>query len=97
MTTLESFSSFVPPRWHSTISQLLASCGAVGIGAYAIHRISTVIVLIKRRSFANVMISISILALLLMSLLDCHFFNVGPTLFYSIMLAVLEFGKEEKL
>ena len=29
-----------------------------------------------------------------MSLLDCHFFNVGPVLFYSIALAVMEFGQE---
>ena len=30
------------------------------------------------------------LALLLMSLLDCHFFNIGPTLVYSIGLAFAE-------
>ena len=95
--TLDSFSSFFPPRWHSTIIQLLASCGIVGIGAYAIHRISTVIVIAKRRCAANVTMGLSILALLLTSLLDCHFFNIGPVLFYSTVLAVMEFGIEEKL
>lgn len=93
--TLDSFSAFFPPRWHSTIVQLLASCGIVGLIAYVIHRLSTVIVLIKRKSAFNVTIGISILALVLTSLLDCHFFNIGPTLFYSIMLAVMEFGREE--
>ena len=97
VATLDSFSDFFPPRWHNTIIQLMASCGIVGLLAYAIHRLSTVIVLLKRRSAANVTIGISILALLLMSLLDCHFFNIGPTLFYSIMLAVMEFGIEEKM
>jgi len=33
---------------------------------------------------------LSILALLLTSLLDCHFFNIGPTMFYSILLAFAE-------
>ncbi len=93
--TLDSFSAFFPPRWHNTVIQLLASCGIVGLGAYLIHRLSTVVLFIKKRNSANIAIGISILALLLTSLLDCHFFNVGPTLFYSIMLAVMEFGKEE--
>ena len=92
--TLDSFSSFFPPRWHNTIIQLLVSCGAVGLGAYAIHRISTVFVLVKRKNYVNVTLGLSILALVLMSLLDCHFFNIGPTLFYSMMLAVAEFGQE---
>ena len=92
--TLDSFSSFFPPRWHNTIIQILASCGLVGICAYAIHRLSTVIVLVKRRSLVNFTFGMSMLALLLMSLLDCHFFNIGPVLFYSPMLAVMEFGKD---
>lgn len=92
--TLESFSSFFPPRWHNTIIQILVSCGFVGLVAYIVHRISTVVVFLRRKNQANVYIGISILSLLLMSLLDSHFFNVGPTLFYSMMLAVMEFGEE---
>ena len=94
IATLDSFSSFFPPRWHNTIIQMLASCGVVGICAYAIHRVSTVVVFVKRKNDVNVIIGISILALLLMSLLDCHFFNIGPTLFYSMALAVIEFADE---
>ena len=48
----------------------------------------------ERKNDVNVVIGISILSLLLMSLLDCHFFNIGPTLFYSMALAVMEFGNE---
>lgn len=94
VATLESFSSFFPPRWHNTIIQILVSCGFVGLVAYIVHRISTVVVFLRRKNQANVYIGISILSLLLMSLLDSHFFNVGPTLFYSMMLAVMEFGEE---
>ena len=95
VATLESFSSFFPPRWHNTIIQILVSCGFVGLFAYLVHRISTVAVFVKRKNQVNIFIGISILSLLIMSLLDCHFFNVGPTLFYSMMLAVMEFGEEE--
>jgi len=94
VATLESFTSFFPPRWHNTIIQILVSCGFVGLFAYLMHRISTVVLFIKRKNQVNVFIGISILSLLLMSLLDSHFFNIGPTLFYSIMLAVMEFGEE---
>ena len=92
---IDAFSSFFPPRWHNTVVQILASCGIVGMLAYLFHRISTVVLFIKKRSRATTFIGISILALLLMSLVDCHFFNVGPVLFYSTVLAVMECAKKE--
>ncbi len=93
---VDKFSSFFPPRWHNTIVQLLATCGIVGLLAYAYHRYETVKLFIKKRTVTNVYIGIAILSLLVMSLLDCHFFNVGPVLFYSMALAVMEFGKENE-
>lgn len=92
---VEAFSSFFPPRWHNTVVQMLASCGAVGMLAYSYHRIDTIRLYIKKRNDTNTFIAISIVALLGMSLLDCHFFNVGPVFFYSMALAVMEFGKEK--
>ena len=89
-SNLDSFSSFFPPRWHSTLVQILASCGAVGIAAYAIHRVKTIHLFWKRRSRENTFIGISLAVLLLAGLLDCHFFNVGPVLFYSTALAFVE-------
>ena len=87
---LESFSSFFPPRWHSTIVQLAASCGAVGLLAYGFHRIKTLGLFWKQRSRENTFIGISLAVMLLAGLLDCHFFNVGPVLFYSVALAFVE-------
>ena len=95
-STVESFSNFFPPRLHNTIIQILSTCGIVGILAYAYHRWQTVYLLLKKPSIENVYIGIYMLSLLGMSLLDCHFFNVGPTLFYSIALAVTEFAQGEK-
>jgi len=89
-STLEAFTSFFPPRWHNTLVQLGASCGTVGLLAYGYHRYQTVKLFVKRRSRETIYIAISIAALLGMSLLDCHIFNVGPTLFYSMLLAFAE-------
>ena len=94
-SNVEAFSAFFPPRWHNTVVQMLASCGTVGIIAYGIHRIDTIRLYLRRRNDTNTYIAISILALLGMSLLDCHFFNVGPVFFYSMALAVMEHAEED--
>ena len=94
---LAQFNSFFPPRWHNTVIQLLASCGIVGMLAYGYHRFDTIRLYIKKRSLTNTYVAFCIITLLLMSLLDCHFFNVGPVLFYSIALAVMEFGQEKAI
>ena len=92
---LEVFSNFFPPRYHNTIIQILASAGIVGIVAYIVHRISTVALFISNRdSKWKIFMGISVLALLGTSMLDCHFFNIGPTLFYSMLIAVVEFADD---
>lgn len=94
---LDSFTSFFPPRWHNTIIQMLASCGIVGMIAYAYHRIDTIRMHFKKRTHITAYALLFIITLCFMSLLDCHFFNVGPTLFYSITLAVMEFCQDKPL
>lgn len=85
-----AFTSFFPPRWHNTIVQLLASCGSVGLLAYLYHRFQTVKLFLRKPSIGKIFIGLSILALLGASMVDCHFFNVGPTLLYSVCLAYAE-------
>ena len=82
--------SFIPGRWHNTIIQILASCGTVGIIAYLVHRAQTLWLLFRRLNFEKLMIALSVAALLLTSLLDCHFFNLGPGLLYSVLLCFAE-------
>ena len=89
-SNLESFSSIFPPRWHNTLVQIAASCGVMGLTAYGIHRYQTVRLFLRHRSLGNTFIAVSIATLLLTSLLDCHFFNIGPVLLYSISLAFME-------
>lgn len=87
---LEAFSSFFPPRWHNTLVQIAASCGSVGLIAYGYHRFQTVKMMIKDFSREKLFIGLFVAALLGASLLDCHFFNVGPVLLYSMALAFAE-------
>lgn len=87
---IAAFSSFFPPRWHNTIVQLLASSGIVGLIAYLYHRFETLMLFGKKPTLGKGFIALSILALLGTSMLDCHFFNVGPVLFYSMALAFAE-------
>ena len=86
----ETFDSLCPPLWHNTVIQLLASCGIVGLAAYSFHRFQTLHLFFRRPTGEKMFAFVSVLTLLLASLLDCHFFNIGPTLFYSMALAFVE-------
>lgn len=96
-STLESFTSFFPPRWHNTLIQIAASCGVVGLAAYLLHRLQTVMLLLNKATTEKLFIALFVMALLLASMLDCHFFNVGPVLFYSMALAFAEKIEQSKL
>lgn len=84
------FNAFFPGRWHNTAIQLLASCGLVGLLAYAFHRYQTVLLVLKKPNAEKSFAAISLATLLALSLVDCHLFNIGPMLFYSCALAVME-------
>lgn len=80
-----------PNRYHNTFIELLATCGIVGFGAYVFHRYQTIkLVLERKKQLSVVFLSLCIVALLLTSLLDNHFFNLYPTMFYSVILCVIE-------
>ena len=87
---VDNFTALFPPRWHNTIIQLLATGGVVCLFGYIVHRVQTVKLFLKNPSGDKTFAALSILALLMTSLLDCHFFNVGPVLLYSAMLAFVE-------
>ncbi len=89
-STSPAFVSFFPPRWHNTVIQILASCGFVGFAAYSFHRLQTLWLFLHRPAGKKMFAFVSMLTLLMTSMVDCHFFNVGPVLFYSMMLAFVE-------
>lgn len=87
-----TFGYLFPPRWHNTLIQLLATGGVVCLAAYVVHRVQTFKLFTKNFSGEKLFAGLSIAAMLLTSMGDCHFFNVGPVLLYSAILAVVEFG-----
>ena len=89
-STSAEFVAFFPPRWHNTFLQMLASCGVVGLAAYLYHRVQTFCLFLRHFSGKKMFAFVSMLTLLVTSLVDCHFFNIGPVLFYSAMLAFVE-------
>ncbi len=91
----DGVSDLLPARWHNTIVQILASCGILGFIAYAFHRIQTIRLFWKNRTVENYFIALSILAILMGSLTDNHFFNIGPGIIYGIFLAFAEKNSEK--
>ncbi len=89
------FSTLFPPRWHNTIVQLLATGGIVCFAAYLFHRFQTLKLFSKNCTTEKLIAGMSVLALLMVSMVDCHFFNVGPVLTYSAVLAFVEFQMNE--
>lgn len=82
--------TFVPPRWHNTLIQILASCGIVGALAYGYHRYQTVRACLQKPTLSKTFVALAAVSILLCSLLDCHLFNIGPGVFYSVALAFIE-------
>lgn len=82
--------TFLPARWHNTICQVLASCGIVGLTGYFYHRVQTVRVFFKSFGFSKFFVFLSFLSILGISMLDCHLFNLGPGLIYSLLLCFAE-------
>ena len=83
-------SSVPDHRYHNTIVQILASCGTVGILAYAFHRFNTISLIIKKKSGRNNFLAFCLLGLILTSLFDIHFFNIYPAFYYVLILIAIE-------
>ena len=82
---------------HNTYVQILASCGSVGIIAYLYHRYQTLKLYFKEINTEKIFLGICIFALILISVLDCHLFNIGPALIYGGVLLCTEKLPKEKV
>ncbi len=94
------FTQVIPYMCHNTVIQLLFAGGIFGLVAYGIHRVQTVISLIKNPCEGRMFLALSVCAILITSLLDNHIFYPLPLFIYSPMLAVFtasEKKAEEKL
>ena len=66
----------------------MSAGGIVLLLAYAFYRFKTVIPFIKKPCLLKTMLGISVLALVLGSLLDNFIFDIYPTFYMSLALAV---------
>ena len=82
--------AFLPPRYHNTLIQLIASGGIFALATYLFHRAQTLFLLFRRPTMEKTFMALGILALLLTSLVECHFFSFGPGLLYSSLLVCAE-------
>lgn len=82
--------SFVPARYHSIYIQFLASTGIFGLAAYFYHRYQTLRITFKQPSLEKTFIYLSVAGLIICSIIDNNFFNLGPGLNYCIALAFIE-------
>jgi O-antigen ligase len=78
----------MPESAHNTVLQLLSAGGLVSLSAYAFYRFKTVIPFVKKPCLLKSMLGISILSLLLGSLLDNFIFDIYPTFYMNIALAI---------
>lgn len=88
--TFDKFAGFMPPRAHDTYFQLLASGGLLSVFAYAVHRVQTLVLFFRWPSREKTFVFFVVLALLLTSIVDCNFFNIGPGILYGILLIYAE-------
>ena len=86
----------IPLMYHNTFFQLLGACGVMGVIAYGVHRTFTIISFCKNPTPERAFIGITVLALLIVNLLDNHLFYILPTLTYSALIAVLIKSKDNK-
>ena len=84
----------IPHMYHCTFFQLIGSGGLFALVAYVVHRVQTVVSYLRRPTHGRSFIALTILALLLLSLLDNHIFYLLPTLVYSSLTAILVKGEE---
>lgn len=75
---------------HNTVFQMIGSTGAVGVLAYVFHRFTTVRVFVKRYSESRMFVGLTILAFVLLALLDQIFFFPQFVILYAILLAVAD-------
>ncbi|MDE6667053.1 MAG: O-antigen ligase family protein [Clostridia bacterium] len=86
---------FLPATCHNTILEIMATCGIVGLAAYLLHRVQTVICFFKNVTIERTLIALTTLVVILMSLLDMHIFNIFPTIIYACLIAALVKSQEK--
>ena len=87
------FNIFLPPRYHNTFIQMLATCGTVGFFAYLYHRYQTIKLCLSSKRLSTAFVALAIGTMLFASMFDNHLFNIYPTFAYTLLLVGIEKSK----
>ncbi|MDE7300887.1 MAG: O-antigen ligase family protein, partial [Clostridia bacterium] len=87
--------NILPRMYHNTLIQFLGSCGIIGLFIYVFHRAQTVISFLNNITIERVFIAATMVALILVNLLDNHLFYILPTIIYATMLAMLSVTEKD--
>lgn len=79
----------IPFFYQNTILQFLGSCGIFGLIAYLIHRAQTIVCFFSNVTEDRCFIGTILLAIIGLSLVDCHLFSLLPTMVYTSLTAIL--------
>ena len=78
----------MPALPHNTPLALLGGGGLLLFGAYAIYRLFTLFVFLRRPTLEKTLLGIAVLTLLVQSLLDNFFLNFYPTFMYTVAICI---------
>lgn len=87
--------NIIPYMYHDTLVQFLGSCGLIGFFVYVFHRAQTINSFLNNITIERIFIAATMVALLLVSLLDNHLFYFLPTIIYAVMLAMLSVTEKD--
>jgi hypothetical protein len=93
----ESFTGFLPGFCHNTVIEMLCVCGGVGLIAYLLYRAKTIWIMVRYLNVERFFLGMTIVAILAVSLLDNHIFNIYPAFFYASALALGELDYDQTL
>jgi hypothetical protein len=91
MLNLNSYGGYYtlfPSMYHNTIIQILASCGSVGLLAYAVHRTQSILSFFKHPTTTRAYLAVMLFAMLFINLFDVHIFCIFSTLLYGALIAL---------
>ncbi len=88
--TEHTFIFFLPPRYHNTFIQMIATCGIFGLTSYLFHRYQTIKLLFSEKRTSFIFIALAIGTMLFGSMFDNHLFNIHPTFIYALLLVCVE-------
>lgn len=77
-----------PTMMHNTVLQILASMGLVGLAAYLLYRLRTLIPFVIKPTLEKTMLGMSLLVVVVGSLFDNFLFYIPHMLYYPIAMAI---------